>query len=501
VSYIRITPENDPPKGFAQIDNPQLASNGVDVELFPGVWLRTHLPPSNTGWKIESTRTDQDPPIEFTLYVQDQANTYHEFRIKITGPGSFDEYVDDNQPRGIKMPPDTAPKGNLTITKVQVPEGFGNGIFKFEIYDAVNMNEIYDTVTIDLSEGASKTISVFTVRKYIVREVGVGADVKVTYAVRGTPVDGDQAEVLIDHGETVTVTVTNTLITIPPTPEFFLTKKIGGTSTPTATFTFDILGQAPGTTTWVAIPPRIAITVSNGISQPKDIYGALQVLADAKYQGYRFRLVEQANDSYNTSYRYYVTGGAGHNTAFIEFWLTTDDADNILVWGNDLQIVSFEVTNTPVDIPPISLTVSSASARPGDAVVLPITASGSPSLGSLEFKVNFPAELSLTDVTLPDDSGFRLELPPILSSGLLLGLVPKGVYAVDPNGIVLNLTFKIADNAVGGAYSVSLSNMWASDENDKPMSFAVEPGNVTVKSFLYGDFTGNWFVEIGRAHV
>ena len=135
-------------------------------------------------------------------------------------------------------------------------------------------------------------------------------------------------------------------------------------------------------------------------------------------------------------------------------------------------------------------------ARATETITIPITVSDSPLLTSLEFKVNYDSSvLMLTGASLPAGSGFKFEMPPYLSSGALFCLVPDGIDEVDPNGVVLNLTFRVLDNVREGTYYIRLAELRASDAGDRTIAFTSILGSVTVISFMYGDFTGNGYVD------
>ena len=354
------------PKGYNQLPGTyrDLDSNGNSEELFPGISLITHLPPTNTGWKIESTYTGDDPVV-FTLYIQRQSNGYDVYEITVEGPGSFDVYVDFDQPRGIKLAmgaPPPPPQGSLTITKETV--GFTGGVFNFDIFDEEDLTVIYDKVKIDLSEGPSKTIDILY-GSYRVIEAEADEYDSVTYTVNGTPVDEDYAPFEINANNAqqgVTILVTNTLDDEPTEDEFPLTKTIGGTEAVNDTFTFNVQFNSgsddePDWALATGVDPiTITINTADGRSKTANIYDALLTLVHNYEYWTPFRLVETSPTSgYATAYAYYDEDEepVALSTAFIEFRLSyNDDTEVMLVYAaNEALFTGFRVTNTPTTPP------------------------------------------------------------------------------------------------------------------------------------------------------
>ena len=63
------------------------------------------------------------------------------------------------------------------------------------------------------------------------------------------------------------------------------------------------------------------------------------------------------------------------------------------------------------------------------------------------------------------------------------------------NGVMMRLTFEIADNAAKGDYTVSLKFREAYNYDEQDVGFAVESGLITVSDILYGDANGDGVVN------
>lgn len=63
------------------------------------------------------------------------------------------------------------------------------------------------------------------------------------------------------------------------------------------------------------------------------------------------------------------------------------------------------------------------------------------------------------------------------------------------NGVMMRLTFEIADNAAKGDYTVSLKFREAYNYDEQDVGFAVESGVITVSDILYGDANGDGVVN------
>ena len=126
-----------------------------------------------------------------------------------------------------------------------------------------------------------------------------------------------------------------------------------------------------------------------------------------------------------------------------------------------------------------TLTIGSDAAGVGDKVTVPVFVSGSPLLASLRFKLSYvDYAIKLIDVTLPDNSGFNVEVGSAPRE--LISLVPEGTAQVDPNGVLLYLNFEISNYAEAGDYYIDLYDLRAVDENDRNISFMQGNGFISV---------------------
>jgi len=140
-----------------------------------------------------------------------------------------------------------------------------------------------------------------------------------------------------------------------------------------------------------------------------------------------------------------------------------------------------------------ALTVDSAIAGAGGKVMIPVTVSDSPLLASLRFRVFSRSNvMKLVDVTLPDDSGFNVEFGSVPGEEVV-SLVPKGTDSVNPNGVLLYLTFEIYWDVWPTDYTIDVSDIRAVDENDNDVTFTGINGIISV--YRFGDFTHNLKID------
>ena len=183
---------------------------------------------------------------------------------------------------------------------------------------------------------------------------------------------------------------------------------------------------------------------------------------------------------------YYITeddDSGGNFNALITYIIMEDGFYYILAsqwWGSNGD---YSLSISTREIP--MLTVGSAVAGAGNEVTIPVFASGSPYLASLSFRVSYDEnEMKLIDATLPNFSDFNIEIGSAPQE--LVSLVPKGTAQVDPNGILLYLTFEISNYAWPGDYFIDLFNIRATDENDNNITFVSKYGCISVYSYEEG---------------
>ena len=151
-----------------------------------------------------------------------------------------------------------------------------------------------------------------------------------------------------------------------------------------------------------------------------------------------------------------------------------------------------KVYKAPIDGNEPMIHVSSATGRVGDTVTLQITVDNSPLLAFLEFRLHYDeSALMLTNAVLPENSGFTTILPNSYPSGTLFAFLPPGIDSVDPNGVVINLTFDISpDVESAGIYEITISELYAGDENGIKKTLLLTSGSIAIKDISYGYFTG-----------
>jgi hypothetical protein len=139
--------------------------------------------------------------------------------------------------------------------------------------------------------------------------------------------------------------------------------------------------------------------------------------------------------------------------------------------------------------------VGSATAKTGETVTVPITVADSPATSSLEFILNYDAaKLELTGVAPAQDQSYSATFGQ-LKAGMPFVFAPTGTDSFTAAGTVLTLTFAVKPAFASGETEVSLTGVTATNADDLAIAFAANPGKITVKNTLYGDFTGNGVVD------
>lgn len=140
------------------------------------------------------------------------------------------------------------------------------------------------------------------------------------------------------------------------------------------------------------------------------------------------------------------------------------------------------------------IAVGEAFGTPGASVTVNITIDGNPGLSSLLLDLEYPEELTLTNV----ESGFALSeldfsVPTQLASPCKLLWDTLDSVATE-DGIILSATFAVSEDAETGkdyAVSVSCSRGDAADGNMQAVQVTTLPGTIHVIDFLPGDVNGD----------
>ncbi|MCL2153092.1 MAG: S-layer homology domain-containing protein [Oscillospiraceae bacterium] len=138
------------------------------------------------------------------------------------------------------------------------------------------------------------------------------------------------------------------------------------------------------------------------------------------------------------------------------------------------------------------LYVTGETGKVGEEIEVEIIADNLPLLAALEFKLIYPESvMTLIRADLADDSGFSIIFPVEYPSGTLFACTPLGTDTVDPNGVLINLTFVISPEATPGVYPITFSESYAGDEDGNSIAFISKSGEITIANPIqYGHFTG-----------
>jgi len=161
------------------------------------------------------------------------------------------------------------------------------------------------------------------------------------------------------------------------------------------------------------------------------------------------------------------------------------------------------------------ISVSNIESNAGGEVTVDISIVNNSGFASLPIRVDFPAELTLTEFELgadfadtfmsagPADTGFEPNMTIEVSSRFVIKWV--NAYDITADGVLVSLTFDIAENAVRGSeFDIEISFATYSGGAELPAnaagvfwnSFVIENGAVRIPSLILGDVTGDGIVDI-----
>ena len=232
--------------------------------------------------------------------------------------------------------------------------------------------------------------------------------------------------------------------------------------------------------------PNASITLGN---EPSTKLVSLSCQTAGAQIYYYFFTVDESED-YNWFVEFewieYTTPIVMSESGYLMFFAALDGMNDSYI-----ELYANEISDDDPDPSATIVSVSQATGRPGQTVEVLVTAYNSPLLAGLEFKLHYDeAALTLTAATLPDGSGFDFLLPPPYPSGTLFMFIPNGTQAVDANGTLINLTYKIDEDADPDLYNITISDFYAEDENKNEIAYELVPGRISVNNIQFGYFTG-----------
>ena len=139
-----------------------------------------------------------------------------------------------------------------------------------------------------------------------------------------------------------------------------------------------------------------------------------------------------------------------------------------------------------------SLEILSVTGHPGNEILVPIRLSSNPGLYTLNFHVNFDSKvMQFTGVENGSLTGWSFSQ----KSGYVHWETPDDTDKTG-TGEIVKLRFQILENAADGEIIVSIDDLEAFNRAEKPVSFGLIPGTVTVSSRIAGDVNGDGEVSI-----
>jgi len=148
----------------------------------------------------------------------------------------------------------------------------------------------------------------------------------------------------------------------------------------------------------------------------------------------------------------------------------------------DLNIIngSIIIDGPEIEKEVLLLEASSVVGKPGDTVKIDVSISDNPGLASLQFDIAHASELRLIGVELSEEFGSYVTAPPF--RGLVTLLSPFDDCTTE--GVIATYTFKIADDAAEGEYTVYIvpSQSETYNSNFENVEVSVTDGCVTVEN-------------------
>ena len=197
----------------------------------------------------------------------------------------------------------------------------------------------------------------------------------------------------------------------------------------------------------------------------------------------------KTNGSYDTTYNgdylnleFKVLDNAAAGDASVAVTYTQGDISNENEEDVDFALVAGKVTVTTNAQTSGVITVSSATAAPGETVNLKVSISDNPGINTFALGFDYDTtRLNLVDVTLAD--GAEGSLTYVQKAIWIKTTKTNGSYDTTYNGDYLNLEFKVLDNAAAGDASVAVTYTQGdiSNENEEDVDFSLVAGKVTVE--------------------
>ncbi|RZB28881.1 MAG: hypothetical protein AEth_01485 [Candidatus Argoarchaeum ethanivorans] len=304
---------------------------------------------------------------------------------------------------------------------------------------------------------------------------GVAGAYNATLKVNGTVVNYTTGT--LDAGENTTVNFTHTL-----------------TTAGTYNVTIDALTAVEVTVTQV--PANI--TYSDLIVAPTSGTAPLDITASATVEN-----TGGVAGAYNATLKVngtvvnYTTGtlDAGENTT-VNFTHTLTTAGTYNVTINDLTSVT---VNAAEELPPVTVSIGSASCNVSDTVHVPINITGASNIGAMDITVTYDA--SILDATNVENGSMITTLPDLLwSYNLSAGMIHISLAAypsmINGTGELFVVTFDV--DAVGNStLDINVTEAWTGDVPPQLVTSITVDGYVNVTDDgLLGDINSDGWIGL-----
>ncbi len=144
-----------------------------------------------------------------------------------------------------------------------------------------------------------------------------------------------------------------------------------------------------------------------------------------------------------------------------------------------------------------TITVGNVNAKPGKEISVPVSISNNAVITGLTIEIRYDSNaLTLQGAAKGEALGSMHMTKPGDMSANPVTFLWDNMKSDNSNGVILLLTFKVADEAVEGEYEVGVTVKTACDSSMKDIETKVERGKVTVANFIPGDANEDDVVDV-----
>ena len=184
----------------------------------------------------------------------------------------------------------------------------------------------------------------------------------------------------------------------------------------------------------------------------------------------------------------------------VVYAFTVDDEGNIspvavFQYDNDDVDLGLAPNEYVPDSETPQITMPTICAKPGETVTIPISIKNNMGINYLEIVLSYDTDsLTLENIAngdVFDNTGFSSDIREDGSCKFIWQSKNDNFS----DGTLMNLTFKVNDNATGSKYLLDLSVEYSGDENEEEWYFVTVPGAITEDTSILGDVNGDGEID------